>query len=45
VGAAPLGGVLIVGGETIAYHNGTSFKSIAMQQTQIVAYGQVDHNE
>jgi hypothetical protein len=42
--ADPLGGVLIVGGQTLIYHNGSSYKAIPTQNNRICAYGMVDEN-
>ncbi|CAM9860641.1 unnamed protein product [Discosporangium mesarthrocarpum] len=38
----PLGGVLILGHQTICYHSGKSFKTIPIQNTKMCAYGWVD---
>eukprot|EP00898_Chlorokybus_atmophyticus_P002114 jgi/Chlat1/2903/Chrsp2S04662 len=38
----PLGGAIVVGEQTLMYHNGTSFKAIPMHQTVTRAYGRVD---
>ncbi|CAM9125233.1 unnamed protein product [Choristocarpus tenellus] len=38
----PMGGVLILGHQTICYHSGVSFKTIPIQNTKMCAYGWVD---
>ena len=43
----PHGGVIIIGTESITYHNGTMNHAIApsnMQQSTVVAYARVDPN-
>eukprot|EP00743_Colponemidia_sp_Colp-15_P005247 GILK01005646.1.p1 GENE.GILK01005646.1~~GILK01005646.1.p1 ORF type:complete len:1143 (+),score=205.41 GILK01005646.1:93-3431(+) len=40
----PLGGVIIIGEQTISYHSGTNFKSIGMKTTNIKTFGFVDPN-
>lgn len=42
--AAPLGGVLIVGAQTLTYHNGKTYKAIPIQTTRMCAYGVIDEN-
>jgi len=37
-----LGGTIIIGEQSIVYHNGTTFKSLAMKTTVIKAYGKID---
>ena len=36
------GGTLIIGEQTIVYHNGVTFKSLAMKSTAIKAVGKID---
>ena len=43
----PFGGVIIIGAESITYHNGTNYLTIAppnIQESSIVAYARVDPN-
>ncbi|KAG0461871.1 hypothetical protein HPP92_020347 [Vanilla planifolia] len=40
----PLGGVIIIGEETIVYCNGSSFKAIPIRPSITKAYGRVDHD-
>jgi hypothetical protein len=42
--AEPLGGVLIVGAQTLTYHNGKTYKAIPIQTTRMCAYGVIDEN-
>ena len=43
----PFGGAIIIGAETITYHNGTNYHSITppnIQDSSIVAHARVDPN-
>ncbi|KJE89467.1 UV-damaged DNA binding protein, variant [Capsaspora owczarzaki ATCC 30864] len=40
----PLGGVLIVGEQTITYHSGSAFRSVAMRPAIIKCYSVIDTN-
>jgi DNA damage-binding protein 1 len=40
----PFGGTIVVGEQSIIYHNGTTFKSLAMKTTLMRAYGKIDKN-
>lgn len=42
--AAPLGGVIVVGGETVTYYNEKHMKVTLMNPCQIQAWGRIDNN-